>query len=111
MHPEAHLSLNGRNIPFVNNVNYLGGIFDKRITWISHIEIIQAKVFRLLIRNYTLLKNYTRLLNLQRLKNKILRTIENFPWCIPVRVLHMAFKLPYIHDYITKLYRQPAEVI
>jgi hypothetical protein len=27
--PEAHLTLNGRNIPFVNNVKYLGVIFDK----------------------------------------------------------------------------------
>jgi hypothetical protein len=28
-----------------------------------------------------------------------------------VRDLHMAFKLPYIYDYITKLCRQEAEVI
>jgi hypothetical protein len=30
--PEAHLTLNGRNIPFVNYAKYLGVIFDKRIT-------------------------------------------------------------------------------
>jgi hypothetical protein len=29
---EAHLTLNGLNIPFINHVNYLGVIFDKRIT-------------------------------------------------------------------------------
>jgi hypothetical protein len=31
--------------------------------------------------------------------------------CTPVRNLHMAFKLPYVCDYITKLCRQQAEVI
>jgi hypothetical protein len=31
--PEAQLTLNGQNIPFVNHVKYLGVIFDKRITW------------------------------------------------------------------------------
>jgi hypothetical protein len=30
--PEAHLTMNGRNIPFVNHIKYLGVIFDKRIT-------------------------------------------------------------------------------
>jgi hypothetical protein len=39
------------------------------------------------------------------------RTIRNFPRRVPVRDLHMAFKLPYINDYITKLCRQQAEVI
>jgi hypothetical protein len=49
--PESHLKLNGRNIPFVNNVKYLGVIFDKRITWRLHIEIIEAKAFRTFIRS------------------------------------------------------------
>jgi hypothetical protein len=40
------------------------------------------------------------LLKLQRLQNKVLRTIGNFPKRTPVRDLHMAFKLPYIYDYI-----------
>jgi hypothetical protein len=38
--PETHLTLNGRNIPFVNHVKYLGVIFDKRITWRLHLEMI-----------------------------------------------------------------------
>jgi hypothetical protein len=33
--PESHLTLNGRNIPFVNSVKYLGVIFDKK----SYMEI------------------------------------------------------------------------
>jgi hypothetical protein len=50
-------------------------------------------------------------LKLQRLQNKVLRTIENFPRRTPVRDLHIAFKLPYIYDYKTKLCSQQAEVI
>jgi hypothetical protein len=55
--PEAHLTLNGRNIPFVNHVKYLGVIFDKRRTWRLHIKKIEAKTFRKLIRIYSLLKS------------------------------------------------------
>jgi hypothetical protein len=43
--PESLLTLNGRKAPFVNNVKYLGVIFDKRITWRLHIERIEAKAF------------------------------------------------------------------
>jgi hypothetical protein len=31
--PESRLTLNVRNIPFVNNEKYLGVIFDKKVTW------------------------------------------------------------------------------
>jgi hypothetical protein len=48
---------------------------------------------------------------LQSLQNKVLHTIGNFPRSTPVRELQMAFKLPYMYDYITKLCRQQAEVI
>jgi hypothetical protein len=41
--PESILTLNGRNIPFVNSVKYLGVIFDKRIIWRLHKERIEAK--------------------------------------------------------------------
>jgi hypothetical protein len=63
----------------------------------------------------TLYKRRTELisdqLKLQRLQNKVLRTTGNFLRRTPVRDLHMASKLPYIYDYITKLCRQQAEVI
>jgi hypothetical protein len=52
-----------------------------------------------------------RLLKLQRLQNKVLRTPGNFPRCTSVRDLHLAFNLPYVYDYITKLCRQQTEVI
>jgi hypothetical protein len=50
-------------------------------------------------------------MKLQHLQNKVLRAIDNFPRSTPVRDLHMAFKIPDVYDYITKLYRQQAEVI
>jgi hypothetical protein len=51
------LTLNGRSIPFANNVKYLGVIFDKRITWRLHIERIEAKAFWTFIRLYPLFKS------------------------------------------------------
>jgi hypothetical protein len=55
--PESLLTLNGRNIPFVNNVKCLDVIFDKRITWSLHIERIEAKAFWAFIRLYPLFKS------------------------------------------------------
>jgi hypothetical protein len=52
-----------------------------------------------------------RTLKLQRLQNKVLRTIGNCPKRTSVRDLHIAFKLSYVYDYITKLCRQQAEVL
>jgi hypothetical protein len=53
----------------------------------------------------------TYLLKLQRLQNRFLRTIGNFPRLTPVRELHVALKIPYVYDFITKLCRQKTEVI
>jgi hypothetical protein len=50
----------------------------------------------------------THLLKLQHLQNKVLRTIGNFPRST---IVHKAFNNPYIYNYITKLFRQQAEVI
>jgi hypothetical protein len=40
--PVSPLILNGRNISFVNSVKYLGVIFDTRVTWRFHTEMIEA---------------------------------------------------------------------
>jgi hypothetical protein len=40
MSPEAHLTLNGWNVPFFNHARYLGAIFDTRM------ELTEAKAFR-----------------------------------------------------------------
>jgi hypothetical protein len=66
---EARLTLSEWNIPFVNHVCV---IFDKRITWRLHTEMIEAKAFGTFIRIYSLLKterlsasiNYTVMPNL-----------------------------------------------
>jgi hypothetical protein len=51
------------------------------------------------------------LLKLQRLQKKVLRTIGNSARSTPVRDLHVAFKIPYVYDVVTKLCRQQAEVM
>jgi hypothetical protein len=70
--PEAHLTVNGRNIPFVKHVKYLGVIFDKRIILRLHIEMIEAKAFKTFISIYSLFKS-------QRLSANINRTIHKSP--------------------------------
>jgi hypothetical protein len=62
--PEVHLILNGRNIPYVNCVKYLGVIFERRITWRLNIEMIESKAFRTFIRICFLFKS-------ERLSSKI----------------------------------------
>jgi ABC-type transporter MlaC component len=54
--PEDVLQLNGRNIPFVSNVKYLGVIFDRRMTWRLHIERTAAKALTTYVRTYSLFK-------------------------------------------------------
>jgi hypothetical protein len=53
----------------------------------------------------------THLMKLQHLQNRVLSAIGNLDWCAQVRDLHLAFKIPYVYDYITKLCRRQAEVI
>jgi hypothetical protein len=53
----------------------------------------------------------TNLMKLQRLQNKVLRTIGSYPRSTLVCDLRMAFQIPFLYDYITKLCRQQAEVI
>jgi hypothetical protein len=50
----------------------------------------------------------THLMKLQRLQNKVLRTIGNLPRRTPVRELHTAFNIPYLYDFITKIFREQA---
>jgi hypothetical protein len=53
----------------------------------------------------------THLIKLQHLQNNVLCSTGNFPRRTPVCELHMAFNIPYMYDYTTKLCRQQAEVI
>jgi hypothetical protein len=43
-------------------------------------------------------------------QNKIVRTIHNLPSLTPTRDFHMAFKITYLYDFVTKLCRQQATV-
>jgi hypothetical protein len=45
----------------------------------------------------------THLLKLQRVENKVLRTVGNFPRHTSIWDMHVAFQVPYVNDYITKL--------
>jgi hypothetical protein len=53
----------------------------------------------------------TPLSKLQRLQNRVLRTIGKLQRRTTVRDLHMAFQIPYVYDYVTKLCRHQAKVI
>jgi hypothetical protein len=53
----------------------------------------------------------THLLKLQHLQNKVFHTIGNLPRCTSVRDMHVAFQIPYVYNYITKLCRRQAEII
>jgi hypothetical protein len=96
-------------------------ILDKRIAWRLHIEMAEAKAFRIFIRIYSLLKNERLSANIKPTlhkamirsvmiytcpawelaagtysQNKVFRTIGNFQRCTPVRDLHTDFNLPYV---------------
>jgi hypothetical protein len=140
--PDDVLELNGRDIPFVNNVTYLGVTFDRRMTWRHHIVRTVAKAFSTYVRTYSLFKSGSlstniklmlykalirsaityacptreyaadaHLLKLQRLQNRVLHAIRKLDRCTPVRKLHVAFRIPYVYDYISKLSRTQAELI
>jgi hypothetical protein len=51
------------------------------------------------------------LLKLQRLQNKVLRTNGKLHRRTLIRDLHTAFKIPYLHDLVTKLCRQQATIM
>jgi hypothetical protein len=53
----------------------------------------------------------THLMKLQRMQNRVLHAIGNLDRCTPVRDLHLASKILYVYDHITKLCRRQAEVI
>jgi hypothetical protein len=55
--PDAHLTLIGRNIYIVIYAKYFDVIFDKRITWKTHLEMIEVKVFTTFNRIHFLFKS------------------------------------------------------
>jgi hypothetical protein len=51
------------------------------------------------------------LLKLQRIRNRVPRVIGNLKRRTLVREMYVAFKIPYVYNYVTKLFRKPAEII
>jgi hypothetical protein len=54
---ETHLTMKGRNIPFVKNVEHLGVILHREITWRIHVDSIATEAIRKFVRIYPLLKS------------------------------------------------------
>jgi hypothetical protein len=70
------LQLNGQKIPFVNNVKYLGMIFDGRMTCRLHIERSAAKSVGAYIRTYSLFKSVHLRINIKLiLNNALIRSV------------------------------------
>jgi hypothetical protein len=74
---ESPLTLNGQNIPFVNNVEYFDVIFDRKITRRLHIKTIETKAFRARIRTYSLFKSERLSANIKLTFHKAL--VGSFP--------------------------------
>jgi hypothetical protein len=82
--PEASLALNGWDIPVINHVKYLGVIFNKRITWKRHMEMIKAKAFRTYIRTYPLSKNESLSISIKLTLHKaLIRSVMTNDLCLP----------------------------
>jgi hypothetical protein len=69
------------NIECMNHVKYLGDIFDKRIRWRLHIEMIKDKAFRTFIRIYSLFKSEHLSANIKQILHKaLIRSVMTYAW-------------------------------
>jgi hypothetical protein len=107
------LTLNRRNISFVNSVKYLGVIFDKRMTWRLHIETIEAKAFRTFIRLYSVFKTQRLSVNIKLTFHKaLIRSVMTYvcpAWefqtetyllklqCLQNNVIRIHWQAPEVH--------------
>jgi hypothetical protein len=94
--PETHITLNGRNSPFVNHVKYLGVIYDERITWRLDIEVIEAKDFTAFIRMYFLFKSERLSANIKlTLHESLIRSVMTYacPACELAAHTHINLKI------------------
>jgi hypothetical protein len=79
--PEDVLKLNGRDIPFANNVTYLGVTFDRWMTWSFHIGRTAAKALGTYIKTYSLLKREHLSIDIKRtLYKALIRSILASVW-------------------------------
>ena len=48
LHPDPDLSIKGQRIPCVDETKFLGLIFDRRLTWVSHLKMLKTKCMKAL---------------------------------------------------------------
>jgi hypothetical protein len=73
------LRLNGRDIPFINNVTYLGVTFDRRKPWRLHIEKTVAKALHTNLRSYSLFKSERSSTNIKlTLYNALIKSVMTY---------------------------------
>jgi hypothetical protein len=131
--------LNGRNIPFVNSERYHGVFFDKvtwrlhieiikakafrtfiRVYSLLKSEQLSAYIkltlhkalIRFVMTSATPAWEFaadTHLMKLKRLQNEALLAFGNYSRHTLVRDLHMAFRIPFVYDYMMRICRQQAE--
>jgi hypothetical protein len=80
------------------------------------VAVFKLTLYKVLIRSVTTYACFAweyaadvHLLKLQRLQNRVLSAPGNLDRRTPVREMHVAFKIPYVCDYITKLWRTQAK--
>jgi hypothetical protein len=72
--PVSRLTLNWKDLPFVNSIQYPCVIFNKKITWRLHIQMFEAKAFRTFITVYSLFKSERLSANIKLTLHKALIT-------------------------------------
>jgi hypothetical protein len=88
--PEDHLTFNERNIPLSIHVKYLGSVFDKRITWRQHIQIIEIKPPKQLSESTP----YSKVSQYQSRYSDWLQAGRPWGWCSsPCRIRNLPFSI------------------
>jgi hypothetical protein len=123
-----YLALKGRNLPFVNDIKYLGATFERKLKWRYQTDSTATKALGKFIRICSVLKSerlsakskltlYKALIrsqpgclrrtaicgNCSACKIRVLRTTGNLLRRTPTGALHLAFQIPYVYVYITKV--------
>jgi hypothetical protein len=77
-------------------------MFFNFITFVQFVQIRSIIIYASSVPEFA---EDTHLMKLQLLQKKVLRTIGKFHRNIPIRDMHISFKIPYVYDFITKLCR------
>jgi hypothetical protein len=77
--PDDVLQQNGRDIPSVNIVTYLGVTLNRRMTWRHHVERTVAKALHTYVRTYSLFKSECLSTNIKlALYNALIRSVMTY---------------------------------